>query len=367
MAGLAARGLRPLPPLCELPDTEMPTVTCVVAARDEAERLETTVRQIAAQQGVRLELVVVDDRSRDVTPSILERLRGELPCLRSLRIEELPAGWLGKCHALHQGARLASGEWLVFVDGDIWMAPDVMRRAVAAASAAGVQHVALTPHLRPASGRPPGFLYQACLVPMAGLLSLLLDLANRDLGFAGIGAFNLMRTELYRSFGGHELVRLDVADDMKLGLLLRRAGGRTRIFAGHDDLFADYASDIPGILRALEKNHFAVLAFDTGLSVATFLAFVGLWLGGLLGPLTGHWSGVAAGLGLASLALAGVAHARCHGQSAWAGLLMPLTVIVGAISQANSTWRTLRQGGIRWRNTFSPLADLRRGWLRVRS
>jgi hypothetical protein len=45
-------------------------------------------------------------------------------------------------------------------------------------------------------------------------------------GHLGIGTFNLIRTPLYKEFGGYEALRLCVVDDIKLGQLVRRAGGR---------------------------------------------------------------------------------------------------------------------------------------------
>src|SRR5262245_18444679 len=65
----------------------------IVAARDEELRIEDTVRHVLAQRGVRLEVVVVDDRSSDRTGEIVGRLAGEDARVRMLRVSELPSGW----------------------------------------------------------------------------------------------------------------------------------------------------------------------------------------------------------------------------------------------------------------------------------
>ena len=74
----AMRNLRAaprLPPLADLPRSDEPAaVSVIIAARDEAARIEQTVRGLLAQQDVRLQMVVVDDRSSDETPQILARL-----------------------------------------------------------------------------------------------------------------------------------------------------------------------------------------------------------------------------------------------------------------------------------------------------
>lgn len=358
----AALSLQRLPAAGAPPLQEMPFVSVVLAARDEAARLETTVRQLAAQRGVRLQIVAVDDRSRDDTPALLAQLRAEIPQLVTARVEQLPPGWVGKCHALYVGSRLATGEWLLFTDGDIWLAPDVVARALRQAAADGADHLALTPHLRPPQGGG-GLLYQACLLPLAVSMGVMADLANRDhpRAFVGIGAFNLIRRARYDAVGGHEALRLEVVDDMKLGALVRRSGARTRVYVGDDDVQCEWARDVPGIVRALEKNSFASSSYSLELVVASTLLLGALYLPGLLGPWLGGAAGLVAAAGFWSLGVAGLSHARLHRYSAAAGALFPAMLPFPWIVLWNSTLVTLRQGGIRWRDTFYPLAELRRG------
>lgn len=358
----AALSLRRLPAAGDVPLAQAPLVSVVLAARDEAARLETTVRQLAAQRGVRIEIVAVDDRSRDETQALLARLRAEIPQLVTARVEELPPGWVGKCHALHVGSRLARGEWLLFTDGDIWLTPDVVARALVQAAADGADHLALTPHLRPPQGGG-GLLYQACLLPLAVSMGVMADLANRDhpRAFVGIGAFNLIRRARYDAVGGHQALRLEVVDDMKLGALVRRAGGRTRVYVGDDEVQCEWAKDVPGIVRALEKNSFASAGYRLELVVASTLLMGAMYLGGLLGPWLGGAPGVVAAGGFWSLGVAGLFHARLHRYSAAAGALLPPMLPFAWIVLWNSTLVTLRQGGIRWRDTFYPLEELRRG------
>ena len=77
---------------------------------------------------------------------------------------------------------------------------------------------------------------------------------NRPKSFMGIGAFNLVRAAAYRQCGGYEALRLTVVDDMKLGLLLRRAGKRTRAFIGSDDVECHWGTTAWGMVKVMEKN-----------------------------------------------------------------------------------------------------------------
>src|SRR6266496_2442756 len=76
----------------------------IVAARNEEARIEGTLRRLLAQRGVEAEFIVVDDRSTDRTGAILRRLAEGDARVRVKRVEVLPEGWLGKCHACLIGA-----------------------------------------------------------------------------------------------------------------------------------------------------------------------------------------------------------------------------------------------------------------------
>src|SRR6185436_14838718 len=126
---LAARRIPRLGDVPPLGDAEMPSISIVVAARNEARGIEAAMRSLLAQDVPRLEVVAVDDRSEDATGAILDRFAEAEPRLRVVHVAELPDGWLGKCHALWLGAGQAAGELILFTDADVVMAPDTLRRA----------------------------------------------------------------------------------------------------------------------------------------------------------------------------------------------------------------------------------------------
>src|SRR5687767_15000480 len=119
--------LRHLPNLRELPNktpadpATLPGVAVVFSARDEAGRIERTVRLLLDQGAPVQEVIAVDDRSVDGTSAILKRLAAEDSRLQVERIDELPDGWLGKSHGLHVGAKHAKQPWILFTDADVWM------------------------------------------------------------------------------------------------------------------------------------------------------------------------------------------------------------------------------------------------------
>lgn len=101
------------------PAGDLPFVSVVVPARNEERNIEACLLSIAAQNYPVFEIVVVDDQSVDETPAILARLAAANPRIRLIAGAELPAGWMGKPHALEQAVRHTRGSLLLFVDADV--------------------------------------------------------------------------------------------------------------------------------------------------------------------------------------------------------------------------------------------------------
>src|SRR6266404_9686728 len=90
-------------------------LTAIVPARNEEIVIETCVRSLARQAEI-AEIFVVDDQSTDRTAEIVRGLMPEIGNLQLLEAKQIPAGWLGKNHALWEGAKHASSRWLLFTD-----------------------------------------------------------------------------------------------------------------------------------------------------------------------------------------------------------------------------------------------------------
>jgi glycosyltransferase involved in cell wall biosynthesis len=355
--------LRALPKKFTVSPRDLPDVSVVFSARDEAERIEGTVRRLLDHGAPIREVVAVDDRSVDGTSAILERLAAEDARLNVIRIDELPSRWLGKSHGLHVGAQRATSAWLLFTDADVWMKPGVIARALGVALTEQVEHVCLFPSTAPEEKR--SLLGDAFVLTFGVMLVDVMSRVNTDdpRGAAGVGAFNLLRADLYRSFGGHEPLRLEIADDMMLGVLVRRAGARTRALMAPQDLECDYASGPRSLFKRLEKNHFAIIRFRVWIALGIIAVFGIGWVAAIVGPFTGNPWGVAAGLALLSTAIPVALFGFRWSLGGAAALFFPLVVPVLGLSMLKSMALTLRQGGVRWRDTFYSLNDLREGCL----
>ena len=348
-------------------DQSMPSaarrVRCsvVIAARDEEARIEQTIRHLLAQRGVEAEFIVVDDRSTDQTSEILRRLAREDARVQVKRVEVLPDGWLGKCHACHVGASAAAGDWILFTDADCWLKPDVIARALCLAQRDGADHVTMSPGtvLESLGSRAWHLLFLTSLLNWFSGVN-----RDRPKSFLGLGAFNLVRASAYRQCGGYEALRLTVLDDVKLGLLLTRAGKRTRAFLGVDDVECHWGSTVGSMVKVMEKNYFAALDFRLGVALAGSAAMILVFSILVLGLTTGTAAGLAAGLSPLSLILPAGILARRVGWSWPCAVFVPFMFPVLLYALLNSTFVTLRQGGIRWRDTFYSLDTLRAGNVR---
>jgi len=105
----------------------VPTVSLLVAVMNEIDVIERCVRSMVESDYPQLEVIVVDDASTDGTAERLDALAREL----GFTLVALASN-RGKKHALVEGAGHARGEVIGFTDSDCVLAPDALRRCVAA-------------------------------------------------------------------------------------------------------------------------------------------------------------------------------------------------------------------------------------------
>ena len=267
------RSLRRLKSLPPFTGDKAPKVSVIVAARNEARKIERGLRSLLAQDYPNLEFIVVNDRSTDETRAILNRMAEENPRLYVLHVTELPGGWLGKTHALHCGADQATGELLLFTDADVVMERSVISRAVGYIRRANIDHVAVAPQPQ----MPGTFLnmFGGAFALFFGMYAQPWKASNpKSPRHIGIGAFNLVRAEAYRAIGGHRPIAMRPDDDMKLGKLLKKSGYRQDLVLGGEMITVEWYSSLGELVKGLEKNSFAGVEYNLALMIGTNLPFI---------------------------------------------------------------------------------------------
>jgi len=112
------------------PKSELPGVSLLIPARHEERSIEQTLTAALANRDVDLEVIVLDDHSTDRTAAIVQRIAADDPRVRLATAPPLPAGWCGKQHACHTLGHLASHELMVFIDADVTLSDDALRRII---------------------------------------------------------------------------------------------------------------------------------------------------------------------------------------------------------------------------------------------
>jgi glycosyltransferase involved in cell wall biosynthesis len=354
-----------------------PRVSIIVPARNEEESVEHCLRSLLSLDYDNYEVIAVNDRSTDRTGEIMERVMHDFhfsrqkrevghpmsssPELRVIQHSELPAGWLGKTHAMWTAAKTASGAWLLFTDADVLFKPDSVRRALAYAEHEHADHVVLFPRM--IMKRPGEYMMIAFFQSMFMFGHRPWKVADPSTDdHMGVGAFNLVRRRVYEAVGTYRALRMEVLDDMKLGKVVKNGGFAQRNVFGGDLISIRWAHGAFGVVNNLTKNFFAVLSFQSwrtmisafGLAFLNYGPFLGLWL-------AHGWARAPYGIALVSMLLIYIGISWRSAVPAYYFLLHPVSTTLFIYTLLRSMILTLWNDGIVWRGTKYPLEELRRG------
>ncbi|PRC92425.1 glycosyltransferase [Solimicrobium silvestre] len=346
------------------PAGDAPKVSIIVSALNEAETIEPALLSLLAIDYPNLEIIAINDRSTDATPEILDRIAKTHPGLRVLHLSTLPPGWLGKNHALYQGAQLASGSYLLFTDADVIFEPSSISRAVNYCELFQVDHLAI--------------LFK--VIAKTQLLRMLLVLfqigvlarykpwkvATSTKHFLGIGGFNMVRKSAYEESGGHAALALQVLDDLMLGKLIKAKGYCQHVLSTSKLITVEWYQNTPGMVKGLQKNIFCAFAYQISqlIGMTLFILVLRFW------PLVGLFvtDGVTRMLNAASVLASCALCVDIIRRNEWEYrclLFAPIAMSVELLMWWRSCLLTLLRGGIDWRGTHYPLRDLRQAQLKI--
>lgn len=222
-------------------------MSVVIPTRDRWALLAVTLTSVIVQEGIDIEIVVVDDGSASPMPS-----RGspwEEPRLRTVR-HEVPRGVAA---ARNAGIHVARGSWIAFLDDDDVWAPTKLRVQLAAAEA---RDATFTYSAAVLVNETSGTLDVRSAPEPDGLLEAL-----RSCNVIPAGASNVMvRAATLKEVGGFD-PRFSHLADWDLWIRLTRAGSA----ASCDEVHVGYRlhpgsmrSSVGGVereLRALDHKH----------------------------------------------------------------------------------------------------------------
>lgn len=346
------------------PNNPEPRVSIIVPARNEEEHVAQTLRQLLALDYDNYEVIAVNDRSTDRTGEAMDRIAGTSQSpgrLRVIHVADLPAGWMGKPHAMWSGANQATGDWILFTDADVLFRPDVLRRAVAYAESQRADHVVLFPRMiMHSTGERMMIAFFQTLFVFGHRPWKVADPRTKD--HMGVGAFNLIRRRVYDAIGTYQALRFEVLDDMKTGKLVKNAGYVQRNVFGHDLISLRWVKGAMGMVHNLTKNFFAIMSFQWPRTLASVVLLLFLNLVPFLGVWLAHaWARLPYAVALICIAGIYFGMSRRSDVPAYFFFFHPLSTVLFAYILLRSMILTLGQRGIFWRGTFYPLDELKEG------
>jgi len=351
--------------------TDEDQITVIVPARDEEAAIGATLRSLLASKGVRLQIIAVNDRSTDRTGVRMEDMAAETAAnggrhtLQVLHVDALPSGWLGKPHAMAMAAKHARSPWLLFTDGDVLFQQQALEIALRAAEAHNADHMVLTPTVIITTAAE-----RAMLATMNALSQWMIRLWKvsdpRAKDYIGVGAFNLIRRDVYEKLGGFEALRMEVLDDLRMGWMIKRAGYRQCIVLGPDLVRLRWLHSALGVVHLAEKNGFAAYRYNVALTLLASIGLATIALLPLIAIVAGGWALVAGLLSYVAVALTFWGNRKVTAAPAWLAILYaPATLVVLYALMRSMTLALVRQG-IDWRGTRYSLSEIRRyagrGW-----
>jgi GT2 family glycosyltransferase len=363
----AARGLRSLPNLLthayDSAPERGPSVAVVVPARDEAASVAAGLESLIGQDYENVRIVGVDDRSTDQTGAIMDALaQAHGARFEAIHIASLPAGWLGKTNAMAVAARHAiatrNPDWLLFTDADVVFRPDALRRSLADATASQADHFIVLPTTLAKTAGEALLLSYLQVIGMWAVRPWRVTDPSAIRDAIGVGAFNLMRSTAYQQLGGFDAMPMEILEDLKLGRRVKRAGLRQRMAIAPGMISLHWAAGLRGIVSGLTKNAFAAFGFNAALLVCTAAGMIALCLAPVA-FLAVAGTRLPAAIALASVAGLYALTRRSTGISPVYAALFPVGAAVAVYAMLRSMYITLRDGGVTWRGTFYPLAELR--------
>ena len=199
------------------------SLTVVIPAYNEAGNIGACLASVLKGQPpcVEWQVLVVDDDSTDSTAELAVACAARHP-QSTARFSVLPAGprpaserWVGKNWACTRAMEQVRSDWVLFIDADVQLQADAIRRALAQAIADQADLLSLAPRLT--CGCLAEWMVQPIMASLLGL-GFPIEAANdpdSDVAFAA-GPFMLFRRSVYERIGGHRAMAAEVVEGLAL-------------------------------------------------------------------------------------------------------------------------------------------------------
>ena len=340
-----------------------PPVSIVIAACNEADHIKNAIMSLTRLDYPNLEIIAVNDRSTDKTGNIIDETAENISNFIPLHIKNLPAGWLGKVNAMNQGLKIAKGKWVLFTDGDVQFQNGSIKKAIALALCENADHLTIMP-----VPESPSF-WEKVTLRSFGILFLQGTRATEaekpeSKSYVGIGAFNLVKKEAFDKTKGFEWLKMEVGDDLGIGLLMKNAGFKTVFTISQNKLKLIWYGSLGSMFRGLEKNLFGTMSQYNILKAIIQIVFLTLYC---LAPFLAVFifkNLFIRSLGLSAIILhifTAIIAAYKLDDDIVPSLLAPVGTLFFPLMLIRSAYFCMKRNGICWRGTTYSIKELKNG------
>jgi len=242
---------------------DTPLVSILIPARNEEENIKACLNGLLNQEYPNLEIIVLDDLSSDRTSEIVEEYAQKNNRVSLLRGIPTPPGWTGKNWACHQSSKNARGEFFIFTDAD-----NTHNKMAVANTVGWMQSLQLGLF----SSFPQQItktISEKLVIPVIDMmvysyLPLWLTYYSK---FSSLSAANgqwiAFTKESYNKIGGHEIVRSEIVEDVKLARRAKKLGMKILTASGKNAVSGRMYRSWREVWQGFSKNLFGLVEYKT--------------------------------------------------------------------------------------------------------
>ena len=321
-------------------------VTVLIPARDEAETLPKSLACLA-EQGPGLEILVVDDQSRDSTGEVAQG--SGVDGVRVISGAALPEGWTGKVWAQAQAQPFLQRPLVLLLDADIALAPGLIATLRARLRERRLGLVSLMAEL-PMEGFWERLLIPACVYFFKLVYPFSIANSPDKRVAAAAGGCVLLELRVLDAIGGFESLRDAIIDDCTLARRVKDAGFGTWIGLTRSATSHRLYHGLGDIWRMVARTAFTQLRYSWLLLVLCTLLMLVCFLSPVLIAFSPEpLARVIAAAAWFFMWLAYVPTLRFYRLAVAWGLLMPFTGLLFLIMTWDSARRYLLGERSAWR------------------
>ena len=240
------------------------SLTVVIPAFNEANNIQGCLSHVlmSDQPCSHWEVLVIDDQSSDNTVKVAEQTIAVCKGADQVSAAVLQAGprpkgerWVGKNWGCSQAMEQVQSEWVLFIDADVTLAPDAIRRALHQSINEKADLFSLAPRLT--CGCLTEWMVQPIMASLLGLGFPILEANDpaSTVAFAA-GPFMLFRRDSYNAIGGHRALAGEVVEDLALARRIKEGGFRLRYVLGIDAVDLQMYANLQALWEGWSKNWF---------------------------------------------------------------------------------------------------------------